>query len=128
MPDLICERLASWTPDGLVGQQLKALARQLSPPAGMAPPVLWGTEDRLRELLGEGISSLQSGKREFNFRFRSTEHFLEFCRRYFGPIKLPCRCIAKRLARRRSDFRRAGNIGPRPAAGAAMQPCAEGYG
>ncbi len=80
--------LANWTPDGLVGQQFKALARQLPPPAGVAPPVLWGAEDRLRELLGEGISSLQTAKREFNFRFRSTEHFLEFGRRYFGPIKM----------------------------------------
>ncbi len=80
--------LACWTAEGLVGQMFMAMAKHVPPPPGVAPPVLWGTEDRLRELLGEGISSLEIAKREFNYRYRSAEHFLEFSRRYFGPVKM----------------------------------------
>lgn len=80
--------LACWTPEGLVGRFFQALSRHVPPAPGVAPPVLWGTEDRLRQLLGEGISSLETTKRAFNYRYRSAEHFLEFSRSYFGPVKM----------------------------------------
>lgn len=54
----------------------------------MKPSDLWGTEERLRELFGEGISELEVRRREFNFRFRSAEHWLEFFRTNFGPVKV----------------------------------------
>jgi hypothetical protein len=47
---------------------------------------LWGTEQRLRELFGAGISDLRLEPRVFYFRFRSPEHWLEYFRTYFGPI------------------------------------------
>jgi ubiquinone/menaquinone biosynthesis C-methylase UbiE len=80
--------LASWTPEGLVGQLTQALSRHVPPPPGVAPPALWGVEDRLRELLGEGIASLETTKPEVAYRYRSTDHFLEFFRNCFGPVKM----------------------------------------
>ncbi len=51
------------------------------------PPVLWGTEERLRELFGDGITELRIEKRKSRQAFRSADHYLEFFRAYFGPIK-----------------------------------------
>lgn len=80
--------MANWTPDGLVGQLFKLIAQRNPPPAGLSPPSMWGTEERLRELFGEGISDLSVNRREFKFRFRSVNHYLEFFRTNFGPVKL----------------------------------------
>jgi SAM-dependent methyltransferase len=43
---------------------------------------------RRHVLFGDGISSLTIAKRQFTFRYRSTDHYLEFFRTSFGPVKL----------------------------------------
>jgi SAM-dependent methyltransferase len=77
--------MANWVPDGFVGDVFRATAKYLPPPPGLAPPVAWGTEERLRELFGDGISGLHVERCVSTQRFRSPEHFLELFRRYFGP-------------------------------------------
>src|SRR4051795_3072860 len=68
--------LASWTPDGFIGELFRTIAAHVPPPAGVASPMLWGTEAHLRELLGPGIDSLQVEERTFTFRFTSPEDFV----------------------------------------------------
>ena len=46
--------MANWTPDGAVGQMFKTIAKHAPPPPGVDSPLLWGTEERLRELFGDG--------------------------------------------------------------------------
>ncbi|WP_119068113.1 class I SAM-dependent methyltransferase [Rubrobacter indicoceani] len=77
--------LASWTPGGFTGQMLKTVAGHVPPPPGIKPPPLWGTEDRLVELFGEEISSLDATRRIYNFRYPSADHFVEWFRDYYGP-------------------------------------------
>jgi len=77
--------VASWTPDGFVGAMLRVVSKHVPPPAGVASPLLWGTEARLRELLGGAVASLEVAARDFVFRFRSAEEFIEVFRRYYGP-------------------------------------------
>lgn len=79
--------MANWTPDGFAGQMFRITARHVPPPPGVKPPVLWGTEARLRELFGDGVSALLVTKRSCVFRFPSGEHWLDFMRRYFGPMQ-----------------------------------------
>lgn len=79
--------MANWTPESVVGQVFRATAEKVPLPPGLKPPILWGTEGRLRELFGDGISSLETTKRSLMFRFHSAEHYLEFFRTYFGPVK-----------------------------------------
>ena len=40
--------LATWTPDGFIGEMLKVVAGHVPPPAGVASPLLWGSK-ALRE-------------------------------------------------------------------------------
>ena len=44
--------VACWTPDGSIGRMFRTIAELVPPPPGAEPPVLWGTEDHVRELLG----------------------------------------------------------------------------
>ncbi len=55
---------------------------------GFTPPVLWGTEEHVRELFGDGVSELRFERRISRQPFRSIDHYLEIFRTYFGPIKL----------------------------------------
>lgn len=80
--------MANWTPDGGIGALFLTVAKHVGgPPAGVAPPPLWGLEERLRELFGDGISELRVEKLASRQVFRSADHYLEFFRAYFGPVK-----------------------------------------
>src|SRR2546423_8067324 len=81
--------MANWTPEGLIGGGLFAvIAQHAPPPPGINPPSLWGTEERLRELFGNGISELRIEPQTVNFRARSPEHWLEYFRAHFGPMMM----------------------------------------
>ena len=77
--------LANWTPDGFTGNMLRTVGKHVPPPPGLKPPSLWGTEERLREILGGGVSSLQTTRRSYTFRYPSAEHFVAWFRDYYGP-------------------------------------------
>jgi SAM-dependent methyltransferase len=77
--------LASWTPDGFIGELFRTTAAHVPPPAGLQSPLLWGTEQHLRELFGDGIVSLEVTERAFSFRFPTAEDFVSFFRIQYGP-------------------------------------------
>lgn len=80
--------MANWVPDGGVGKMFMTIAKHAPPPPGVASPLLWGTEDHLRELFGDGVSELRVERRASRQAFRSADHFLDFFRTYFGPTKV----------------------------------------
>ena len=47
--------------------------------------MLWGTQARLRELFGDGITALEVTRRSFVLRNRSPEQWLDVFRTTFGP-------------------------------------------
>jgi ubiquinone/menaquinone biosynthesis C-methylase UbiE len=77
--------LANWTPEGFIGNMFRTMGKHVPPPPGIKPPPLWGTEERLRELLGEGVASLEMRKRSYTWRYPSAGHFVEYFRSYYGP-------------------------------------------
>jgi SAM-dependent methyltransferase len=79
--------LASWTPDGFVGELFGVVSRHVPPPAGVPSPVLWGTEAHLRELFGARIDSLDVRDRTFTFRFSTADELVAFLRRWYGPTR-----------------------------------------
>ncbi|HZU76680.1 MAG TPA: hypothetical protein VFA70_07940, partial [Dehalococcoidia bacterium] len=60
--------------------------RYVAPPAGLHPATRWGTEDGLRDLLADGVESLQATRQMFVWRFASPEQYLDLFRSYYGPI------------------------------------------
>jgi ubiquinone/menaquinone biosynthesis C-methylase UbiE len=77
--------LASWTPDGFIGELFRTVSEHVPPPAGVPSPMLWGTEAHLRELFEDRISSLEVAERTFTWRHPSAEYFVTFFRRWYGP-------------------------------------------
>ncbi len=87
----VCKRggkigLANWTPDGFIGQVFKTIGKHVPPPAGAKSPALWGTRARLGELFEPHASSVKSSQRNFVFRYRSAEHWLDIFKTYYGPV------------------------------------------
>jgi ubiquinone/menaquinone biosynthesis C-methylase UbiE len=80
--------MANWVPDGPVSQLFGIVAKHVPPPPGFTPPVLWGTEDHVRELFDDGVTELRFERKTSRQPFRSIDHYLEIFRNYFGPIKL----------------------------------------
>ncbi len=76
--------LANWTPEGFIGHMLNTVAKRVPPPAGVASPVYWGNEQRLRELFA-GAQRIEVTRRIFNFRYESPEHMIAVFRAYYGP-------------------------------------------
>ena len=78
--------LATWTPDGFIGEMLKVVGSHAPPPAGVPSPILWGSKQYMSELLGERISSIAATERTFTYRFRSAEALVAYFRTYYGPM------------------------------------------
>jgi SAM-dependent methyltransferase len=77
--------MVNWTPDSYVGALFRALGRHVPPPPGVRPPVLWGTEERLRELFGPDVT-IAAPRRAFHWRFPSAGHQAEFFAACYGPV------------------------------------------
>jgi SAM-dependent methyltransferase len=78
--------MANWTPAGFIGNVFKTLGQHLPPPAGVKSPALWGTSERISEMFGDSASSIVAEKRDFIFRYRSPEHFVEVFSTFYGPV------------------------------------------
>jgi ubiquinone/menaquinone biosynthesis C-methylase UbiE len=79
--------IANWTPEGFIGGLLRTVGAHVPPPAGVASPLLWGTEEHVRSLLGTGVEDVRTRRRHQTFRFRSPEAFTELFREKYGPTR-----------------------------------------
>lgn len=77
--------LASWQPTGFIGEMFGVITSYVPAPAGVASPMLWGTEEHLTTLFGPSIAAMTSAERICTFRFTSPEEFVAFFRRWYGP-------------------------------------------
>lgn len=77
--------LASWTPDGFIGETFRVFSRYLPPAPGLQPPVRWGDQGHLDALFRQAAASMTSRRRTAVFRFRSAEENVDFFRTYYGP-------------------------------------------
>lgn len=86
--------LASWTPEGVLGDSFRVISKYLPPPpAGLKPAVSWGSQTYLRELFGSTISNWQVARKVFVFRYRSFEHWLEIFRSFYGPVHMTYKAL-----------------------------------
>jgi ubiquinone/menaquinone biosynthesis C-methylase UbiE len=77
--------LASWTPDGFIGETFRCFSRYMPPAPGLQPPVQWGDERYLDSLFGRVAASMTNQRRTAVFRFRSAEENVDFFGTYYGP-------------------------------------------
>jgi len=77
--------LANWTPEGFIGQLFKLVGSYVPPPAGLKSPALWGTEPHIVALFGSQASDIRCARKHFNFRYRSSAHWIQVFREFYGP-------------------------------------------
>jgi ubiquinone/menaquinone biosynthesis C-methylase UbiE len=77
--------LANWTPGGFIGRLFKLIGAHVPPPAGLASPLLWGTESHIVELFGSHAAQIRCEHRHFHFRYRSAAHWVQVFRELYGP-------------------------------------------
>ncbi len=77
--------LANWTPEGFIGQLFKIVGTYLPPPAGLKSPALWGTEPHIVALFGAQAVDIKAVRKIFNFRYRSSAHWLQVVPRLLRP-------------------------------------------
>ena len=85
--------VTAWTPRSFLAQLPRLIAPYIPPRAPTPSAMAWGTEARVRELLGDGVASLQATPRQFVFRFRSPQHFVDVFRHTFGPVMSAFRAL-----------------------------------
>jgi len=77
--------LASWTPEGFIGELFRLMGTHVPPPAGVRSPVRWGDESYLVELFGRQAADIRCVRRTYNFRYHSAGHWIEVFRTCYGP-------------------------------------------
>ena len=102
--------LLSWTPEGFIGQMFATMKPYAPPPPpGAQPPPLWGSEDHVRELLGDRVErhhrdQADPARRQLRRRRRSSGSTSRTC---YGPTIAVYKANAE-------DPEQAGGSGPRP--------------
>lgn len=77
--------LANWTPEGFIGQVFKTIGKYIPPAPGVKSPALWGSKAHLETLFG-AQAAVAAERKAFVFRYKSPKHWVEFFRRYYGPV------------------------------------------
>ena len=88
--------LLSWTPSGFIGQMFATMRPYAAPPPpGAQPPPLWGSEDHVRNLLGDRVEQVSAETRTLRVtHFASPEGFRDYFKTNYGPTIAAYRFIA----------------------------------
>ena len=78
--------LANWTPTSFIGQLFKTLGGHVAPPAGVSSPALWGDQAWLNETFSAHAQNIAVAEKDFIFRYRSPQHFVDIFKTFYGPV------------------------------------------
>lgn len=79
--------LISWTPEGHIGKLWATMKPYAPPPpAGAQPPPLWGQEEHIRALLGDGVTDVVTQRRNLTVNhFPDGAAFRDYFKATYGP-------------------------------------------
>ena len=77
--------LASWCPDGFIGDLFRVTAKHAPAPAGGQSPFRWGTAEGLGELLGDEMVWTRQERVSLRMRYASPAAFVELFATTYGP-------------------------------------------
>jgi len=94
--------ICCWSPDGAIGRMFRTTAELVPPPPGGSSPLLWGTEEHVRELLGDG----EFERREVEWRDASVDSYAAFMLESFGPLLNAQEALGERSGELREAYTR----------------------
>jgi ubiquinone/menaquinone biosynthesis C-methylase UbiE len=78
--------MANFTPEGLAAEFFGVFAPYApAPPEGALPPVMWGSEEHVRELFGDRVAALEMTRRRYVETAASPREYCRFFKETFGP-------------------------------------------
>jgi ubiquinone/menaquinone biosynthesis C-methylase UbiE len=88
--------LLSWTPEGFIGQLFATMKPYAPPPPpGASPPPLWGSEEHVRELLGDRVTDVAARRQALIVaHFGAAEEFRDYFKARYGPTIAVYRSLA----------------------------------
>ncbi|HXX92046.1 MAG TPA: class I SAM-dependent methyltransferase, partial [Planctomycetota bacterium] len=96
---------ATWPPEQFVGRGQAMSARYVPPPAGAAPPGLWGEIRTIQERLGAAVRDLFFERGIMSVPALSPEHYLQWQAAKVGPFIRAMAALQKE-PERLAEFRR----------------------
>jgi SAM-dependent methyltransferase len=97
--------VAAWTPSSIVGRLFRTTSSYMPPPPeGLQPPVMWGVEEHVRELLGPSGAELSFEPREVVFEGDSVQAWIDRDERILGPAVMAKAALEQQG--RYEDYRR----------------------
>jgi ubiquinone/menaquinone biosynthesis C-methylase UbiE len=93
--------ICCWTPEGAIGRMFAMVADLVPPPPTAASPLLWGTEEHVRKVLGDDA---RFEHREVEWRDSSTQSYADFMLESFGPLLNARELLGERAPELRSAY------------------------
>jgi SAM-dependent methyltransferase len=96
--------ICCWTPEGVTGDIFKAVGSYMPPPPDYAsPPLLWGTEDHVRELFSSA-KELELERHSNMIEWESVEGWADHFLDRFGPLVTARQVLGDRFAELRAEI------------------------
>jgi SAM-dependent methyltransferase len=96
---------ATWTPEGITGAIFAASARYMPPPPDYAsPPILWGTDDHVRELFGDSATGFEFERHVNRIKWESVEGFTDYFMDRFPPLVAARGMLGERFGELREEI------------------------
>jgi len=97
--------ICCWTPEGTVGDVFRVSASYTPPPPDFAsPPILWGTEEHVREMFGSAATDFEFERHSATIEWESIEGFADFFMDRFGPLVTARQMLGERFGELREDI------------------------
>ncbi len=96
--------ICCWTPEGTVGDVFRASGSYMPPPPDFAaPPILWGTEEHVREMFGSVATDIEFERHSATIEWESIEGFADFFMDRFGPMVTARQMLGDRFGELRDE-------------------------
>lgn len=96
--------ICCWTPEGTVGDVFRASGSYMPPPPDFAAaPILWGTEEHVREMFGSAATDIEFERHSATIEWESIEGFADFFMDRFGPMVTARQMLGERFGELRDE-------------------------
>jgi SAM-dependent methyltransferase len=97
--------ICTWTREGVAGRIFAASASYMPPPPDFAsPPILWGSEDYVRDMFGSAPTGFEFERHVNTIEWESVEGFADFFMDRFGPLVTARAMLGERFGELRQEI------------------------
>lgn len=80
--------MANWTAEGFIGQMFKTTGKYVPAPQGMPSPILWGSDEIVRDRFAGKASEIETNRKNIDFVLPfSPIETVEYFRNFYGPTQ-----------------------------------------